>query len=162
MSYGIKIEGAKQVLAAIEQIPAQYRTTAEFQILGSGAKPIAKKAKSNAPTGSGSHAGMLKKSIAMNVKGKPGFRTARIGPKASFGKVVGQYTRGKRKGKDKRKNPQYYSHLIELGTAHSPAQPFLKPAVDQASSEVFEAMAKGFDKAMDRIAKRIAKKGGRR
>jgi HK97 gp10 family phage protein len=153
----VRITGARQLAAAIASLPREFQSTAEFQALGSGAKVIAKNAASRVPVGEGD----LKKSIGTNVKGRPGFRTARIGPRAGFEKTVGVISRGPNKGKQRKKKPNNYSHLVEFGTAHSPAKPFIGPAVDQSGGAAFEAMAKGYTKALDRIARKI-RKGGKR
>lgn len=153
----IRITGAKELASAIASLPREFQSTAEFQALGSGAKVIAKNAAARVPVGEGD----LKKSIGTNVKGKPGFRTARIGPRAGSEKTIGVIARGPNKGKARKKRPNNYSHLVEFGTAHSPARPFISPAVEQSAGDVMEVMAKGYTKALDRIAKKIRKGGNR-
>ena len=59
------------------------------------------------------------------------------------------------------RDPNKYSHLVEKGTSHSPAQPFIRPAMDSASGQVLEAMSAGLDKHLTRVAQRLAAKGGR-
>lgn len=157
----VKITGQKELARALESLPREFQTSAEFQILGSGAKVIAKKVKEMAPVGTGEHAGLLKASIGYKIKGvsnrsagKTG-RTARIGPRAGMAKTISTISRGDNKGKPLIKDPRHYAHILEYGSARTPAQPFIEPGIEQAKGEAFEAMAKGYTKALDRIAKRI-------
>jgi HK97 gp10 family phage protein len=153
----IKVTGHLELAKAIESLPREFQATAEYQVLGSGGKVIEKKAKANVVVGEGD----LKKSIGTNIKGKPGKRTVRIGPKAGASKIVGVVSRGPNKGKAIKKSPNHYSHIVEYGTSRLPARPFLAPAVDQAASETLNAMAVGYEKAITRISKKI-NKGARR
>lgn len=152
---------------ALARLPIEFQTSAEFQVLGSGAKVIAKKVKEMAPVGTGEHAGLLKASIGYKIKGVSkrsavqSGRTARIGPKAGMAKNVGTISRGKNKGKSRIKDPRHYAHILEYGSARVPAQPFIAPGIEQAKGEAFEVMAKGYTKALDRIAKKIRKGGNR-
>lgn len=53
-----------------------------------------------------------------------------IGPKMSFTRSAGKFTRGPRKGETKKAIPYLYAWLIEKGTVRSKARPFLGPALD--------------------------------
>lgn len=54
-----------------------------------------------------------------------------IGPKMSYSRVKGKYTRGPRKGQGRRHTPYRYAWLLERGTKRSRKRPFLRPALDQ-------------------------------
>lgn len=157
MSFAIKTTGLREMQRTLERLPKELLKSSESAVLRAGAKPIEKAAKAKAP----SRTGLLKKSIGNRVKkGKDGITTARIGPRTGFkGKSL-----GKRKNKqgvmtERFADPNKYSHLVEFGTSHSPAKPFIRPAIDSASGEVVEAMAQGLDKHLTRTAARLARKG---
>lgn len=156
-NFRVKIEGLSDVRKAIASIPAEYRSIAEFQVIGSGAKVIAQKATELVPVGKGKDAGLLKNSIGFNTKGRPGERQARIGPRSAAKVQVGVKTKGKKKGDPIYKRANRYSHLVEYGSAHAPAKPFIQTAIAGAGPAVIDAMSRGMEKALVRISKKIAR-----
>jgi HK97 gp10 family phage protein len=56
------------------------------------------------------------------------------------------------------RNPTRYAHLVEKGTRHSAAKPFLRPAMIETQSEVFSKMSAMIARA---IANELAKGGAR-
>lgn len=50
------------------------------------------------------------------------------------------------------------AHLTEYGTAHAPAFPFVRPALDSKSGEALDAMGAEMAKGIEREAKKLAKK----
>lgn len=158
-----KIHGLKEVQAALKALPVHMQRQAEAAVLRGGGKVIADRAKANCTAvGKGPLPGMLKNSIAFNVKYFRGSYSARVGPRAGIKEQVGTYSRGKKVGQPKYKNPSKYSHLIEFGTAHSAAQPFLRPAMESSRNEVVSAMLNSYRKHLDKIAKRVAKRRAKR
>ena len=157
----MKIQGTKELNRAITRLAPELQRAAESAVLRAGAKPIATAAKAKAPVGRGKHRGLLKKSIGANVKKVRGETSARIGARTGWKVEVGEktVTTGvlfkKRKKKKVYKDPSKYSHLVEFGTSHSAAQPFIRPAVESTQSQVVGAMAEGYDKYLDRVVKRI-------
>lgn len=154
-----KIQGLKEVQAALKALPVAMQRQAEAAVLRGGGKVIADKAKANCTA---VDQGDLKKSIAFNVKRFRGSYSARVGPRAGIKKQVGTYSRGKKAGQARYKNPVKYSHLIEFGTAHSAAKPFLRPAMESSRNEVVSAMLSSYRKHLDKIAKRVAKRRAKR
>lgn len=51
---------------------------------------------------------------------------------------------------------QFYAHLVEFGTTHSQAKPFLRPAYDESKQKVVDQMAKMMAKGIEREASRLA------
>jgi len=148
MNQAIDIKGVASIQRALSRLPDELQRSGEAAALRAGAKPVTRAAKAKAPTDSG----LLKKSIGQNVKRIRGVRTARIGPRLGWGKEV------PRNGKTVFSDPAKYSHLIELGTSHSAAQPFIRPAIDSTRSEVVSAMADGLDRYVTRAVKRLRSK----
>lgn len=64
-----------------------------------------------------------------------------VGPKRSYKRVKGKYTRGKRKGERKVFRPASVAHFVEKGTARSKPEPFLRPALDKTSGKYQESLA---------------------
>lgn len=156
----IKLGGAKEVNALLDKLTPEIRRTAEKAVLRAGARPVLVKSKSLIHDRTGS----LQSSMAVNVKmGKDGIRTARIGPRAGFkGVWLGnqKYRKGPKKGQYRGvyAMPRHYSHMVEYGTAHSPAHSFIRAATVGAKDEVLSAMAKGLDSYLTKVAKRLARK----
>ena len=157
----MKITGLREIQRALNKLPIELQRTTETVALRAGAKPILTAAKSNAK--SSEDEGLLIKSLGVNVrKGRSGatkgIYTARIGARKGFRKVIGTRSRGKNAGKPIYKDPAKYSHLVELGTSHSAAKPFIRPAVDSASSQALSEMARGYDKGLARAVAKLRKK----
>jgi HK97 gp10 family phage protein len=49
-------------------------------------------------------------------------------------------------------------HLTEFGTEHSPAQPFIRPTLDQDATVAVKAIGENIGKGVVREARRLAKK----
>lgn len=64
-----------------------------------------------------------------------------VGPKRSYKRVKGKYSRGKRKGESKVFRPASVAHFVEKGTSRSKPEPFLQPALDQTSGKYQESLA---------------------
>jgi HK97 gp10 family phage protein len=78
--------------------------------------------------------GALKKSIGHKVRVYKRAVVAIVGPRDGFRERIGTVSRGKNKGKPIYNNPSKYAHLVELGTRHSKAQPFLRPAAEYGAT----------------------------
>jgi HK97 gp10 family phage protein len=147
----VEIHGIKDMIKRLEALPVKLKKSGEKAALRAGGAPIRKAAKRFAKSSKDS--GLLLKSIGMNVRTiKSGETSARIGARNGFGKEV---TRTNKKTGQQRKeyaNPANYSHLVEFGTSHSPAKPFIRPAIDSAKSEILPAMAAGLSKHLARAA----------
>lgn len=161
----MKLHGLKDITRALDQLPDKYRRAGEKSALTAGAKPIRAAARSKAPVRSNSgesgenwKPGLLKKSIGSKVKKVRGRYNARVGPRTGFRIRVGTVQSGPNAGKPIYQDPQRYSHLVEYGTAKTPAQPFIRPAVESTKGQVVDAMAEGLEKSLTRAVERLRKK----
>ena len=139
-SAGIEFKGMKELNRAIQRLPEELQKRAYRSVITTGARVIARHARKNIST---ERTGLLKKSIGVKsivFKGANSGALAIIGPKRS---VQGEY-------KGKRVIPANYSHLVEYGTSHSAAKPFIRPAIDSSKSEVMTKMAAGLNRFMTR------------
>jgi HK97 gp10 family phage protein len=89
---------------------------------------------SNSPAGTGA----LKKSIKIRVRNynNSSVWVAVVGPKSSYTKAKGKIKRGPHKGEPRIYRPAKYAQLLEHGTKHAGARPFLGPAMT-SSKEAF-------------------------
>lgn len=55
-----------------------------------------------------------------------------VGASTRYQRTKGKFSRGARAGQPRRIIPAKYAHLVEKGTRHAGARPFLRPALDQA------------------------------
>lgn len=157
---GLKLSGFKQLDNTIRRLPQEMQKKAYQAVMRAGAAPIRKKAKANLKASKDS--GLLMKSIGIrSVVYQGGVPYAVIGARRSVSGTIKRHRKGKRRsGKGFRMEyavPANYAHLVEYGTAHSPAKPFMRPAVDSAEGEVFNAMANGLDKHLTRVLAKLKK-----
>jgi HK97 gp10 family phage protein len=165
-SASLKLTGFKELEAALLKLPAELAKTVEADALREGMKPVRKAsqaiAKGNADTG------LLAKSIGLTVRRvrrklqNVNRYTARVGARTGFRKEVertstfktssGKVVTRKRK---EMADPTKYAHLVEYGTSHSAAKPFIRTALESAESEIIDGLAKGYEKGMEKIVRKI-------
>lgn len=153
----VKITGMDSVRRNLRSLPKELMKSAETAVLRAGATPILKASKSMVPKDSG----LLKKSLGLRVATLKGQKSARVGPRTGMKQTV---SRKLPNGKTIQvlADPNKYSHLVEYGTSHSAAKPFIRPAIDQSEGQVIDAMAAGLDKHLDKVAAKLRRKGGSR
>ena len=153
-----KLHGMEGVRASLKRLPAELMKSAEKQVLRDGAKPVLSAAKGRVAVADG----LLKKSLGVTVKKRrAGVMTSRIGPRSGFkGKSLGMKLskKGKTKGTvtERFANPVNYAHLVEYGTSHSAAKPFIRPAIEASKGEVVDAMAQGLEKHLTKVCAKLA------
>ena len=107
--------------------------------LSTALTPINKAAKQNAPV----LRGYLKKSIGKKVKAYPGGVWGGVGPRTGQ-----KFTFVDENGK--KHVPANYAHLVEYGTARTPAQPFLRPALDSQRPTALRILRMGVWKNIEK------------
>ncbi|MCK5864695.1 MAG: HK97 gp10 family phage protein [Marinobacter adhaerens] len=89
--------------------------------------------------------------------GNLGFRVGVLGGAKGAAKDSGE-VEGKGSG-----NPggdTFYFRFVEFGTENAPAQPFMRPAINQVGNEPVDVFIKEYGKSIDRALKRARKKAG--
>ncbi|GAA5124663.1 HK97 gp10 family phage protein [Luteolibacter yonseiensis] len=152
----LDIKGVKQLIRNLDDLPDALRKSAETAVLRAGAVPIRKAAKRFA--GNSKDTGLLQKSISLSVKTVRGEKSARVGPRKGMRQMVTRTDKRTGKQFQEKADPSNYSHLVEYGTSHSAAKPFIRPAIDTSKGEVLNAMATGLDTHLTRVAARAARK----
>tara|TARA_R110002153_G_scaffold101871_3_gene238195 strand:- start:23 stop:469 length:447 start_codon:yes stop_codon:yes gene_type:complete len=141
----IKFSGLNELDKALNRLPQELKTKAYRSVLSTGARVIAKNARKRVPEVEG----LLKKSIGIKVNVKATTPHAFIGSKSGVTGVV-----------DGRKiSATHYSKNVEQGTAHTAAQPFIRPAIDESEVEVMNKMSKGLNRFMERAITKLKTKG---
>lgn len=150
---GFDMKGLGEVKRNLGKLSEAVRGKAEKAVLRAGAAPVRKAARRYALASQDS--GLLRKALGSKVKTVRGKTTARIGVRGGFrGEVL---RTDARTGKKRRvmANPVKYAHLVEYGTAHSAAKPFMVPAIEETKGQVVDAMAKGLEKHVSRTVERM-------
>ena len=145
--FKMEFKGIPDLVRNLQTLPDKLQKSAEKAVLRAGAVPIRKAAKRNAAKSKDT--GLLMKSIGLSVKKVKGTTSARVGPRSMRQTVTRTNKKTGRKYQEIA-DPNKYSHLVEYGTAHSAAKPFIRPAVDQTQDEILSAMATGLDKHLTR------------
>lgn len=145
MTITVKVEGLKEIYAALRDLPKATAKNTIRRVLKKRAQPIADQAGSAAPV----EWGDLKKSIVVSTKltkrQRAKYRKASsndvdvfVGPSAL---------------------PQ--AHLQEFGTSKEPAQPYMRPAWDKNKSGLLEGLADDMWKEIEKSVARMARKAAR-
>lgn len=138
MKVAIKLTGLNTALASLDLVSTKLRKRILRRAFTKAARIVAKKAKSKLPNKSTAtyttnqtqriyqRYGLLKKSIGSKVRTnrKTGDVYVVIGPRKGF--------------KENGRNPEKYAHLVEYGTRHSKARPFLRPALKESKQQIIE------------------------
>lgn len=132
-----RVDGLAEAVKALDGVKKALRNKLLRKGLNKARSVLAKAAKAKAPR----ETGLLKKSIGGKVKIYPtGVGVAVVGPRVGFRKEVVR-RRKKWFPVSVVANPVKYAHLVELGTSHAGARPFLAPAFAAGASAVREAIA---------------------
>ncbi len=155
----LKLTGFKELENALLKLPSELSKVAEANALRYGMIPVRKTAQ--AITRSISDTGLLARSIGLTVrrvrkKGNAINRyTARVGARSGFRVTVGT---NKKTGRPIVKDPTKYAHLVEYGTSHSAAKPFIRPALEANESAIIEGMERGYEIGLAKAVAKLRKK----
>lgn len=130
-----KFDGGLQLAAGLKQLGPAIAGKVGDQALRAGAKVIVQDAKDRVPVLSGE----LRDAIDTRVEKKSRPEDAR------------KIEIGFRPPVSRR------AHLTEFGTAHSAAQPFLRPALETKGEDALKAIAGVLERGVDREAKKLKK-----
>ena len=139
LQVNLNITGVEELVKKLQTIEKKHARKAARTAIGEATKIVLKTAKALVPKDTG----LLRKSLGRKVKvyRRNGVVTGLVGPRTNVtdrlksrkGRgVVAKLNEivGKALNAEVAKKPARYAHLVELGTMHSAAQPFLRPALD--------------------------------
>jgi len=129
----------------INKLASDVEKQAMREAVRKASTPMLQDTRAKAPV----RTGALKESLAVKVKtykrGNNATVMAIIGPDSKFVGANGD-------------TPAKYAHLVEFGTEHSAAHPFLRPAFDATKDESQRVYAASLKPAIQRIAARVNKR----
>lgn len=155
------LRGHRELIAALDDIrsPATVRKIVRPAVQAA-MSPINKAAKRKAPKRApieGYSGGQLRKSIGIAMRTYPsGVIHGVIGPRKGFKILV---PRGETGLLGIPIDPTKYAHLVEGGTRHSAAIPFMRQAFDENKGQAADILAYQVRLGLHREAKRAAVKG---
>lgn len=135
-----QLEGAGQLDRALSQLPKSLSRGVLRRSLTKAAEPVRDAAQQNVPV----RTGELRDSLAVATRLTPSQRRLQTRAGGVVVYVGASWPQGA------------HAHLVEFGTAHSAAQPFLRPAWDQHGAKVLPAFGEEVWQQLDRTAKRLA------
>lgn len=142
---GGDILGGKELERALAQLPKATAKSVLRRALRKAAKPTVAAAESMVPVGP---TGNLKASISINTRLKVSQRGgSRSGGVEIF---IGASS-----------PPDYHAHLVEFGTVHMAAQPFMRPAWDSTQQEVLASISAEVWASLAKSARTLARKAER-
>lgn len=137
-SRNVGLEGLSEVNKALEKLPDKLQDRAIKNAMAAGARKIRDEAKRLVPVDDGT----LREGIVVARKVKKS-RTR----KGSV--VVG--IRG---------DGRFYAHMVEWGTSHSAPNPFMRPALDNASDEALKVIGPKLGKEIEKQAGKLNQMSG--
>ncbi len=146
MTVTVKVEGFKELERALHELPnkATAKNVMKRVLLRRG-EPVARAARANVPI----EEGWLQESI--DVSGKLSRRQRSMHKKPHRDEVEVFIGPG----------PDPAAHLVEFGSSHQRAQPFLRPAWDQHKAGVLSGIANDMWAEIQSAAARVARKAAR-
>lgn len=130
MSNSMQLFGDKKLQKLLLTLPKRLQRKALRRGVTKGARLVARTAKQKTPR----ETGTLKKSIGIRTYTSRGKESvgAVAGPRRGFKSPIRKKHgwASKKNGKAQYRDPTRYAHLVEFGTKHSAARPFLRPAFD--------------------------------
>lgn len=154
MSLTARTEGFEAAHAALRDLALDVQRPILKRALKTAAAPIVLRAKRGAREHEDS--GLLADSVYVVVTGdKAGRATANIRPSGRL--VVVEQTGPDGKKRQKRTRASAYAHLIEFGSKHVSARPFMRPALDGGLAEAEAGFTAEINAAIERRIKRQAR-----
>lgn len=146
------MSGIDGIVKKMRAIPVALRKKPARSALGKGATVLRKQAKTNAASSDDPETGRkIADNIVQRFRGRFYKRTGDLMISVGVGTEKGRIPEGNPDTGPKGNTPHW--HLVEEGTELMPAQPFLRPAAEQAAEQVFQTFCTELDKEMDKLVK---------
>jgi len=146
-----KIEGLGELVKRLAGVSAAVRKKLLKQAINAATRAVLREAKALAPIG---ETKLLRRSLGRKTKvyRHSGTVVGIVGPRVGYKTAIRTVTRGPNRGKEVYANPTQYAHLVELGTTHSRAKPFLAPAFAQAQAPALAVMTEIISAGIEKAA----------
>lgn len=163
MKFSAKVEGLKDLDAALGELGKSAGTAVLRRVLKKAAQPIYETAKALAPERAADAPKAYFKRDGKEVERRPGTLHALVQAGTRLSRR--QASAARREGKN---SAEYYvgtrdrvGRLVEFGTSRTPAHPFLRPAWDQHAPDALGIIREELGGEIEKAAQRAAKKAAR-
>ncbi|TEA79834.1 HK97-gp10 family putative phage morphogenesis protein [Allopusillimonas ginsengisoli] len=166
MKTTIQMTGLRELGLAMKELDSRLQKKMGRNAVAAGARVIQKQAKQNAPLlkepASNRKRGTIKKQIRSKAERKKnGIFEARVWVKGIGKKKVQEFKTATGQNSSQNPNDPFYWWMVELGTAKTPPQPFMRPAFGakkvQAAEKIKSNLADRIDKEAKQIGQTIGK-----
>ena len=141
----IELEGFDELQRKLDGLPAKVVKKVVRPAVTKAGRIVRKQMKADAPV----EFGVLKKAFGSKVKTySSGNIVAIVGARAE---IVGQVTLPS--GHTQKRVPANYAHLVELGTSHSAANPFMRRAYEKTSGTVENKLLTEMRDGIEKVAR---------
>lgn len=155
-NFEVKLEGLEPIRAKMKTLAKEVRLKPARSALGQAAKLIREQAKQNAASLDDPETGrQIADNIVQRFRSKYHKRTGDLMISVGVATEKGRIPKGNPDTGTKGNTPHW--HLLELGTEHMPAQPFLQPAARSQAEAAISKFTTSLDKSIDRILKKARK-----
>jgi HK97 gp10 family phage protein len=165
----MRLEGFRQLQRTLQTLDRTTRGKIVRGAVSKAATPVLRDAKRRLVPGHGYETGLLRKSLGRKAKQyRRTVFTQIIGPRRGFRVVerpdgdvsLQRGTKADRAAPVRAviRNPVNYAHLVELGTSHSPAYPFLRPALESNRGRVLSIMRSEIGARIEREAASLGRR----
>lgn len=135
MKFSHRMTGYDEMRKRLAELPAAVQREVSLAALKDAAEPMRAEAAALAPRSRGAGQHMADHIVVADTRfggdNSPDVSTVAIGPEKKF----------------------FYAEFVEFGTAHTHAQPFMRPAFDATKGEVKRRIAAAFQRAMAAVFK---------
>jgi HK97 gp10 family phage protein len=138
MKITISLKDVEKLVADLKRIPKNSSRRALGKAAKAGAKPIETSAKKHAPVDTGKLESSIRSKFAYQSSNRA---TVHIGSNM----------------KPQGKSRHSYDYYQEFGTSFHPAQPFMRPAVDEQKDKAVDETRKELEKAVLEEVKRLGR-----
>lgn len=149
----VTLRGAKELEALLKQMPERVAKNVTVNGLRAGARIIAKQARANVRANPSIDSRLLEKNITSRARrrSKQGSAVVAVG----VARVTAMIVRKGEKNATKA-TPSRYAHFTEFGTKTMPAEPWLRPALDDKAVEAIAKIGEFMGRGVEREAKKLA------
>lgn len=157
MASTVKIEGLKELQAALSRLPRELDRKVLNAALMAGARPMVAAIKARAPVDTGT--------LARNIRARPvrpypgNTATVEIGVRRLNKRQVNLLREKARKAGQSTRVNAWYWRFLEFGTSKMTARPFLRPGFEAEKIGAIETIKTALARRIEREATRL---GGRR
>jgi HK97 gp10 family phage protein len=141
-SFTFEVKGLRELGLSMKELDRDVALKIAWQATGAAARVVKTRAQRNIQSSPAVRTGVLLKSVIIKrmPKGERGDLTAEH--------IVTVRGRGKRNRKGVLTLGAPYAHMVEFGTVHMPAEPFLRPALEGGQTEAVAAMKRALERGI--------------